>query len=124
MTTDNRGNGRMEVAGQTGDPVVIENALVNLTKGQTYTASIWYQVGGNGVGGAPSAADKRDVTLSVLSGGKELASTTFDRTPHKNLDYTNKWNQANTTPGDAANSPTPYISTWSSRPPARRPPSS
>ncbi len=111
MTTDNRGNSRMEVAGQTsGNEIGVENTIRNLTPGQTYTASIWYQVGGNGAGGAPATTDKRNVTLSVLNGATQLATTTFNRTTHKNLDFTNKWYQGSTATGDATNSPTPYMS--------------
>ena len=107
MARDNRRNSIMQV--NSGSAVTVTNEIVGLTVGKTYTASIWYQVGGNGTGGAPGSSDRRNVTLSVLSGADVLASRVFNRTQYANVDYTGKWTRNSSTTGDAANSPLPNM---------------
>lgn len=89
---DQRGNGIMAVAADMENSTVVENIIKNLTPGQTYSASIWLQIGGGG-----NTAEQRPVTLRVNDGGGVLLSSeyTLNRSIVRNMDETGKWKYSN-----------------------------
>lgn len=87
MRDDQRGNGIMQVAADTAGSTVIENTVKNLTPGQTYSASIWLQIGGGG-----NTAEQRPVALRVKDGNSLISTEyTLNRSIVSNMDETGKW---------------------------------
>lgn len=87
MKDDLRGNGIMQVEADATNSTVVENTIKNLTPGQTYSASIWLQIGSGG-----KTTEQRPVTLRVTDGSGLISTEyTLNHSIVQNMDETGKW---------------------------------